>query len=1643
MAREALVVGINQYSFLKDTPTSKPKHLTTPASDAEAIAQLLETYGDFRVRRLPASVIEGKLQIDPNETVKAEELERAIADLFIPESARVAQTALLFFAGHGLRKQLRTSLTQGFLGTSDVSPSKMWGMPLRDLWDILQKSQVQQQVIWLDCCFSGELLNFKETELGLQGSGCNRFLIAASLDYEVAYQQLDGKHGVLTGTLLKGLNPYQIPEYEWITDRTLAVSVERDLKTYYEQAKIPQTPLISNYGQPIQLLLKRGIAQLRKDKDGEAHEQEKFSIDHLNFKFEQARNSWLNTCYSPDLHQAGQIESDLRLRLDGPASQPKWQEEASQVRTLLEDTHVAVLRLRRYPQFMQQADAEDLLKSAEEWLTAAIAEQKEIEKRITPGNAFPLPGFEREVTDATDPLQLLKVILPDKRETSKSTTSDIGKQLEDALNHWYERKLTPKHLRTLGQPAAYIGEPGVGKTDALANAVRQHLEEGKPAILIRAKDIDLNQSWDCILANAIRESGWNASQVLEALEAAATQAEAQAAARTTDDSKLQPIRILIAIDGLDETSRAERWAEKLGELIPLVKRHPKLLFTCSLRTNLFKRISLPNEMNPVYLSGSDAPLSEIFASYCKVNRIQCPPILRWALQTPLAIRLFADLYQEQIISTITLQEFSLVSLIHQKINHAERAIRENDPDGWTDKITPVRDALRAIVKACLSQGGLSQAEALQITEEAQRTPGILSRQQLSRILDKCLEQGLLLLRRQPSDDPLEGDILFWEPAYETLTDFLLASEACKNVKTNPATSNMPAYLRNRGNAIVLAAYLLGMEGCDFFATGLWSNDLSHEYREELRLTTILIMLPERGANYRDWVIEVFNRNMPSCRKVLDKLVVPGLRIPGYPYGAKFIHDLLLPMKVAERDLFWSGPNYVPYNHGAPWEGFGKSVLDELEIADDDPWDAAPLLLAWATTTVKNDSRRRIRAAIAVWGSQKPDGLLALLRETCQTNDPQMKEDILSAAYGASCLTRPDEKWLPLCDWLIDNFFVPKAPLYTHNIVVRHSARSFIERCVACHVAIDAERLTIVRVPSVEPGEILCIDKDVALRVNPHCGIEPATSDLAWYVVPRLIKPFFDEYRLARRNKADSQPEKEEAADEFEDINETLLNKFVEGSLRESADIEARQHVKEVLKARAELQIMVETFPAATDEEKRDLLIEWEIPIIEETEEEEISETQEAISEKTEYSPSAQAILSQYAEKYGLQDLNPIQLAFGFVSAYAAKLGWSKDVFIKEPNGGKPGEILGADIAIVRSYPQATHGSRSTTATFGEKYVWAATNELFGFLADRVAAYDWDRCFEPPVDLSLLAEPTNPASDVGYGQLQINQVLEFSELIPDAELCEINQVERANEWAQKAPLPDIQSLLFQNSEQLPQWAKNYEWVILRAFVIRRHADSQAESVLRASSFLFSSDALSFLEEDAQLGILPELYEFSSSVVSVTTYRDPCEVVWAPWIQEIEGFISHASLDAVGNSIKLNLQAATSHFPWEAPDGEKEEWVPAKVLRETLEIVDFREGKFLTANGQVQAFRFDISGKRWHTSSCQVLLARRDVIFEALTQRNLSLGWGIWLNREPAYPLNVLSRKKMFQNWYVLAFGAANTLKVIPYKGQVNSQYKSGS
>ncbi|HEY9604210.1 MAG TPA: caspase family protein [Allocoleopsis sp.] len=244
--REALVVGINRYPLLRDTKTSKPQHLEKPATDAEAIAQILENYGDFGVRRLPEIYHQGgKRGVDsnpvPQNLVRVRDLEEAIAQLFNPPSKSIPDTAVLFFAGHGLRKD-QGGVSEGFLATSDANPQKgNWGVSLRWLRQLLQESPVRQQIVWLDCCYSGELLNFEQADPGNRGIARDRCLISASREFEVAFEELSGNHGVLTGALLPALNPEQHPD-GWVTNYSLVDFIRNQLQ------HSRQRPLFHNIG---------------------------------------------------------------------------------------------------------------------------------------------------------------------------------------------------------------------------------------------------------------------------------------------------------------------------------------------------------------------------------------------------------------------------------------------------------------------------------------------------------------------------------------------------------------------------------------------------------------------------------------------------------------------------------------------------------------------------------------------------------------------------------------------------------------------------------------------------------------------------------------------------------------------------------------------------------------------------------------------------------------------------------------------------------------------------------------------------------------------------------------------------------------------------------------------------------------------------------------------------------------------------------------------------------------------------------------------------------------------------------------------------------------------------------------------------
>lgn len=245
MSRDALIVGVNSYQFLPS--------LGAPGKDAEAIAHTLESYGDFRVTRLPEVVQNKTLQVGLKTPVTLTQLETALVQLFKPKGKNIPQTALFYFSGHGLQKE--AGIQEGYLATSDANPQyNFYGLSLFWLRRLLQESPVRQRIVLLDCCHSGEILNYLEADPGAR-SGTDRLFMAASREYESAYESLDGKYSVFTQALLDGLDPRRLAN-GIVSNYALTDWVSNALKGEVQQ------PLFENSGSEISLTRCQGATTI-------------------------------------------------------------------------------------------------------------------------------------------------------------------------------------------------------------------------------------------------------------------------------------------------------------------------------------------------------------------------------------------------------------------------------------------------------------------------------------------------------------------------------------------------------------------------------------------------------------------------------------------------------------------------------------------------------------------------------------------------------------------------------------------------------------------------------------------------------------------------------------------------------------------------------------------------------------------------------------------------------------------------------------------------------------------------------------------------------------------------------------------------------------------------------------------------------------------------------------------------------------------------------------------------------------------------------------------------------------------------------------------------------------------------------------
>ncbi|MEH2451544.1 nSTAND1 domain-containing NTPase [Nostoc sp.] len=252
MARYALVIGIAEYL------SPSLSRLSKTTNDAEAIAQLLEQYGDFQsVQRLPQRWNKDKNGYEmAAQKVTGAQLGQDLRTFLLEQAAN--NEALIYFSGHGFTISDNLGQQKGYLASSDCqiefkeneNVEQKYGIPLDSLNDLIRDSQLSSLVMLLDCCHSGYFLERQliERTLNAFSSQKDYYLITACRGFERAGVIKSEEYSIFTGAVVKGLTAENAGNSRRISGDRLFDFVSNELKGSVQE------PIRMGWGRSITLV---------------------------------------------------------------------------------------------------------------------------------------------------------------------------------------------------------------------------------------------------------------------------------------------------------------------------------------------------------------------------------------------------------------------------------------------------------------------------------------------------------------------------------------------------------------------------------------------------------------------------------------------------------------------------------------------------------------------------------------------------------------------------------------------------------------------------------------------------------------------------------------------------------------------------------------------------------------------------------------------------------------------------------------------------------------------------------------------------------------------------------------------------------------------------------------------------------------------------------------------------------------------------------------------------------------------------------------------------------------------------------------------------------------------------------------------
>lgn len=1320
------------------------------------------------------------------------------------------------------------------------------------------------------------------------------------------------------------------------------------------------------------------------------------SIKELKRSFELAKTGWLEERYIPSLHQMGFISEKLKILFWDRAYRKKSIDKIDRISHKLHHAYDEI-------QICISYEIDDSIKAKFVQLSNDILDKSEflsglritIECGYAPSKIDFFKGF-----DEIGFVYELKN--KNRMETYYQYYSRACEALIDTDRDYpkYEINSIIKNLKD--QCYIFIGDPGTGKTHGLANAVERRLAEGFPAIIIRAKNSPVEDGWGAILRNSYRNfETWNEEEIWNVFEAICASVDiSRTIKKDKDQLQNQHNLFLICVDGIDETVNWNEWKIRINELVTICKNHRRLRFCVSWRPYFTEEYKIPFKTFYIDTRG-DVDVGTLFPDYIKHYDIDVSnvPWIRWALRTPYALKLFCDIYKNSRIQNFKKVETTINKLLEKKIENIEKELKERINHHWSPKDKILNNFLMKLAQYFLSRNEINRNDICSTLRESQRKRNLLSEAEAGEIVDFLSEYNIITefnIHNKNND----GNGVYYQFSNQMITNYLIAKTALNRYFNKKITKMLPVFICNfllkyslknvidNIGALKMASIILLSDYNLLIGKDIILKKISKSVILDLQLFTLSQVLPDITSKYKDLILDEIKKSTSSIRNVIRKLVIPAANIEKHPLGPVMIHEYLKNFEnAATRDIYWSGPGNLEYNQGAPWEKAEDNPIVSVVLSDNDHWTGLPLLFAWSLTSVENKVRKHCQVELTKWGIKNPSQFIKLIEVVFETNDPQMREDLALISYGITLLIKDLVSIKNLQKWAIDNIFSDEKIVKTNNIVIRHAGRGILERAQVMNI-IEVRNIEKFRPPYPFSPTIANLDiKYLSGDIDEYNNL--ADYDLDRYVIHSSCDNFFEIYR----NEIEESYKNEYYSNDF--MEDIISGKYGR------VNISIIDNFKSELAERLDNKNKID-FNFNIDE----------LSDISENDESAIKSFFESYkTEENTITPEALLLLSSHAEYYKLEDIKYPDFISAYVMAYVKKLGWNIKEFCGEPKGGEEGEILGADIAILRKYRHATHGSKSITMSFREKYIWTAIHDIQGYFADRLRFYcnysEWRKID----NYLLLANIHNPAQEIFTKQLNNMKNIEYfynpNNIIPEPGRKFKRSVKDIKDWIDNAQVPDFDPWIYINNanfkiDKSVKGDKN--WICLYSYTFLTEKVTKCQSLHWINSFILDNNSLKLLERDLNSSVKELKNRIGDHVYDTGSrpecdcYMSPIELIHMPWIPELEDEISLNTISD-GNISKIKLRNGMLKIVDDSPtSGEIYYEIPSLIIRNLMQIQDGDGKRFYNETGELVCFSFDVSGPN---RDGQFYLLIEEQFFKELEKNGLNIVWVFRLFREPDY------------------------------------------